>query len=169
MSHTHWKRLNNPDYIGAYALEPGQDLVATIKTVKRELITGADGKKEECTVVYFAESTKPLILNTTNAKTIEKIYKTPYIEDWQGKRIQMFATPVKAFGDTVDALRIRPYVPKSSQAEQIVKCADCSSEIKAFGGKTAAGLAEYTTSKYGKALCSDCATKAAAVPVEVAE
>ena len=82
MSKTHWKKLNNPDYLGAYALEPGQELVATIKVVRKEMVTGPDGKKEECTVVHFAEKEiKPLILNTTNAKTIQKIYKTPYIEE----------------------------------------------------------------------------------------
>ena len=36
------------------------------------MVTGPDGKKEECTVVHFAEKEiKPLILNTTNAKTIQ--------------------------------------------------------------------------------------------------
>lgn len=23
---THWKKLTNPDYLGAYALQPGEDL-----------------------------------------------------------------------------------------------------------------------------------------------
>ena len=36
MSKTHWKKLNNPDYLGAYALEPGQELVATIKVVEKK-------------------------------------------------------------------------------------------------------------------------------------
>ena len=75
MAKTHWKKLNNPDYLGAYALTPGQDLIATIKTVGKEIVTGPDGKKEECMVVHFMESNiKPLILNATNAKTIQKIY-----------------------------------------------------------------------------------------------
>ena len=56
MGKTHWKKLTNPDYLGAYALTPGQDLIATIKTVKREIVTGPEGKKEECSVCYFAES-----------------------------------------------------------------------------------------------------------------
>ena len=42
---THWKKLQNPDYLGAYALENGKDLIATIKTVGLEMIIGADGKK----------------------------------------------------------------------------------------------------------------------------
>ena len=144
---THWKKLNNPDFLGAYALNPGQDLIATIKAVRKELITGADGKKEECTIVHFAESDiKPMILNSTNAKTIQKIYKTPYIEEWQGRKIQLYIEKVKAFGELVEALRIRQTVPK--QAEPIksepVYCADCAVEIAEFGKMSAQKMAAYT-------------------------
>lgn len=160
MSRTHWKKLQNPDYLGAYALEPGQELAVTIKDVKREMVTGPDGKKEECTVMYFVEPHKPMIVNTTNAKTIEKLHKTPYIEDWKDKKIQLYVDKVKAFGEVVDALRVRPFLPRVNQVET-PKCVDCKENITAFGGKTAAQVASYTTNKYGRALCSECATKAA--------
>jgi hypothetical protein len=87
---THWKKLTNPEYLGAYSLDDGKDIVLTIKTIAREMVTGEAGKKEECTVARFLEPQKPMILNKTNCKTIEKIYKTPYIEEWQGKKIQIF-------------------------------------------------------------------------------
>lgn len=114
---THYKKLQHPDYLGAYALEPNQELIATIKEVKNEIVTGSDGKKEECIVAFFShpKDTKPMILNSTNCKTIAKVHGTPYIEDWQGKRIQLYATPVKAFGETVEALRIRPFVPETAK------------------------------------------------------
>lgn len=108
---THWKKLAHPDYLGAYALEAGKDMVLTIKICKNELVTGTDGKKEECTILYFSEAVKPMILNKTNAKSISKIHKTPYIEEWTGKKIQLFVTEVKAFGEVTDCLRIRPFVP----------------------------------------------------------
>ena len=44
MGETHWKRLINPDYLGAYSLDPGKDKILTIKVVKREMITGTGGK-----------------------------------------------------------------------------------------------------------------------------
>lgn len=173
MSKTHWKKLNNPDYLGAYALEPGQELVATIKVVRKEMVTGPDGKKEECTVVHFAEKEiKPLILNTTNAKTIQKIYKTPYIEEWQGRKIQLYVETVRAFGEMVEALRIRPFIPKITGpvSSEPVMCADCGAEVSAFGKMNAAQMADYTYSKYGKSLCSECAKvqaeKLAAVEVK---
>ena len=155
---THWKKLTNPDYLGAYALEPGQDLVVTIKSVANEAVIGTDGKKETCSVMRFVENVKPMVLNATNSKTITKLLKTPYIEKWTGRKIQIYVEHnVKAFGDVVDALRIRPFLP----VEKELKCADCGKNIEGFGNSTAEVVAKHTLSKYGRMLCSECATKAA--------
>lgn len=164
MTKTHWKRLCNPDYIGAYALEPGKDKILTIKVIKSEVVTGPNGKKEDCTVAHFHEKEKPMILNRTNQKTIQKIYKTPYIEEWAGRKIQIYADMVKFGGELVEALRIRPFIPKQADlpADKPMPCTDCGQVIQAFGGMTAAQMAKYTYEKYGKSLCSECATKAAA-------
>lgn len=161
---THWKKLQNPDYLGSYALEPGQDIIATIKTVNVEKVTGPDGKKEDCTVLHFVEpNIKPMILNATNAKTITKIYKTPYIEDWANRAIQIYVDEVMAFGSRVEALRIRQFVPsvKVKTNNAPVACADCGAVIEAFNGRSAAYMAQYTQDKYGKPLCAACAKKAA--------
>ena len=45
--HVHWKQMVNTDYLGAYALEDGQDMIVTIKSVGKELVTSVGGKKEE--------------------------------------------------------------------------------------------------------------------------
>lgn len=109
---THWKKLVNTDYIGAYSLQPKEEWILTIKEVKTEKVKGADGKEQECSVCFFTEpGVKPMILNRTNSKIITKVYQTPYIEDWPGKQIQIYADKVKAFGEVVDALKIRPFVP----------------------------------------------------------
>ena len=165
----HWKRLTNPEYLGAYALSPGQDLIATIKKVGLEMVVGADGKKEECTVLRFVEpDIKPMILNVTNAKTIEKLYKTPYIEDWAGLKIQIYVDKVKAFGDVVDALRIRGHKPRETKPAVEIKCSQCESVLTAFGRMNPEQLAKYTQEKYGEILCANCA-KTAAETAEVAE
>ena len=153
---THWKKLMNPEYLGSYALEPGQDLIVTIKTVGNEEVTGTDGKKEVCSVIHFFENVKPMILNATNNKTIAKLFKTPYIEEWSGRKIQIYTEKVKAFGEVWDALRIRPYLP----VEKDLICADCGKQIEGFGGKSADVIAKYTLKNYGRCLCSECATKA---------
>ena len=157
MSQTHWKKLHNPDYLGAYALEPGKDLVATIKSVTKEKVVGADGKKEECMVMRFQENIKPMIVNSTNAKTIQKLYKTPYIEEWSGRKIQLFVDQVKAFGDVVEALRIRTKIPASAKVE--TDCGDCGVKIQPFGNMNPEQMAQYTYQKYGKPLCAECAQK----------
>jgi hypothetical protein len=105
---THWKMLQDPDFIGAYWLPPGEDVTVTIDYVVREVITGTGGKKEECTVAHL-QGVKPFILNATNCKTIAKLYGN-YIEDWAGKQVTLFATTTKMGGDTVECLRIRPKV-----------------------------------------------------------
>lgn len=105
---THWKKLINPDYIGAYSLNEGEDLTVKIDYVQVEEITGTGGKKEHCTVAHLVNE-KPMILNVTNSKSIAKLYG-PYIEDWQGKRITLFASTTRLAGETVECLRIRPKV-----------------------------------------------------------
>lgn len=163
MSKTHWKRLKNPDYIGAYALDEGKDLIVTIKNIRNEMVTNTDGKKEECIVAHFAENgIKPMILNSTNMKTIQKIYNTPYIEEWSGRKVQLYAKKIKAFGEIVEALRVRDFIPKDKQEQVITKCTDCGKNISSYEKMTSQQMASYTYEKYGKPLCSDCATKIAA-------
>ena len=155
---THWKKLTNPDYLGAYALEPNQDLIVTIKSVANEVVTGTDGKKETCSVMRFVENVKPMVLNATNSKTISKLLKTPYIEEWSGRKIQLYVEAgVKAFGDVVDALRVRPFLP----VEKELKCANCGKTIEGIGKSSAEVVAKHTLNKYGMMLCSECATKLA--------
>jgi len=123
MSKTHWKLLINPDYIGAYALEEGQDLTVTIDWVQQETITGTGGKKEDCTVAHLVGQ-KPMILNVSNSKMIAKLYG-PYIEDWAAKPITLYASTTKLAGETVECLRVRPKVtvkqPPKISAERFSK------------------------------------------------
>jgi hypothetical protein len=108
---THWKLLINPEYIGAYWLPPGEDVTVVIDRVQREQVTGTGGKKEDCTVAHLKGDVKPFILNVTNSKSIAKLYG-PFIEDWAGKPITLFASTTKLAGDTVECLRVRPLVAK---------------------------------------------------------
>lgn len=155
---THWKQYMNPDYLGAYALKPGEDLIATIDYVSNEEVTGQDGKKEMCFVAHFIErGLKPMVLNVTNSKTITKLFQTPYVEQWHGRKIQLYSEKVKAFGEIWDALRVRPFLP----VEKELLCADCGNKIESFGKTSAETVARHTLKTYGRMLCSVCATKAA--------
>lgn len=154
---THWKKLTNPNYLGAYSIEAGQELILTIGTVAEESVTGADGKKEDCVVCHFTErGVKPMILNSTNMKMISKLLGTPYIEQWSGKRIAIGVEKVKAFGEIVEALRVKPQLPAAAGAP-VIKCEMCSGAISAAYGMTAEQLSQYTMKGYGKKLCAACA------------
>lgn len=113
---THWKKLTNPDYIGAYSLLPNEERVVEIESVTRKMVKGEGGKEEECTVANL-KGEKPFILNKTNCKTLERIYGTPYIEQWYGKSIIIFAAKIKAFGEEMEALRIRNVKPPLPRLE----------------------------------------------------
>jgi hypothetical protein len=107
---THWKKLTNPEYIGAYSLQPNEQKTVTIVNVCRQKVKGTDGKEQDCTVAILLNE-KPFILNKTNCKILTKIFGTPYIENWKEKRIIIHAEPVRAFGETVDAIRVLPLIP----------------------------------------------------------
>ncbi|KAF0128234.1 MAG: Uncharacterized protein FD155_3372 [Bacteroidetes bacterium] len=110
---THWKKQFNYNFLGTYSLPEEKDIVVTIIRTEKQQVTSSNGKAEECLVVYFQETDKPMILNRTNARTIEKLAATPFIEDWPGTRLQLYvARDVKAFNTTTDALRIRDFHPK---------------------------------------------------------
>lgn len=151
----HWKEALPGDYLGAWSLN-GEDKILTIKSAGREIVTGANGKKEELLVIHWVENELPMVCNRTNAKCIAKLY-TPYLEDWQGKKIQLYPTTTRFGGEIVECIRVRPTAPKKAAA---IKCESCGKAIAPAASMTAEQLAEYTKARYGKALCSACATKA---------
>lgn len=163
MTLTHWKKLENPDYIGAYAFQPGEKKTLTISRVAREMVNGPDGKREECTVVHFAEAEKPLILNVTNAKMISRHAGTPYIEQWSGTRIMLGVEKVKAFGDMVEAVRVQKSRPAQPEGEEapVPPCADCSGVIEGTDRVSARAVVNAGLKKYGAPLCVQCALKRA--------
>ena len=102
---THWKKLTNPDYLGAYDFADGEQRLVTVKSVEQKTIKSERGDEQEITI-NFVESYKPMIINATNAKTIAQISGSNFIEDWTGLQFYIVVKKVKAFGDVVDALRI---------------------------------------------------------------
>ena len=117
MEKTHWRKFHNPEYIGAYAFQPGERKIVTVKSAGVESVAGNGGKREDCLVVHFTENEKPLICNVTNSKAIEKVCGSGYIEDWKGVKIELYVTEVQAFGDTVEAVRVKQTAPRIEKPE----------------------------------------------------
>ena len=66
-------------------------------------------------------------------------------------------------GGFTEGLRIRPFRPKIKTDKPIVCEGDgCGHVVGVFGKMSAAQMAEYTRSSYGKILCADCAKAAKA-------
>lgn len=120
MEKTHYKKLRNPNYLGSYELMTGgepKNMIVTIEKASKEMVQNGD-KKEEAMVLYL-KNQKPMIINSTNAKSIETALGSPYIEDWYGKSIELCVKKIKAFGGWHDALRVVNQAPKEKQKEDL--------------------------------------------------
>jgi len=138
---THWKKFHNPDYIGAYAFQPEETKVLTIKSAKQESVKGTSGKSDDCLVVHFEQpGVKPLICNVTNSKTIAHIAGSAYVEDWPGTSVELFVTEVQAFGDTVEAVRIKKTAPKVKQIDPgpAIKSLQSAKDVEELASKWSA-------------------------------
>ena len=158
MSKTPWKKIvSDPDFLGEADFGEGEEKVVTIaRVVSGVKVQTVDGKQEKA-AVYFSENIKPMILNVARSKAISKVSGSKFIEDWPGTVIQLYIDDnVKAFGDIVSAVRVRPTRPVIRNP---VKCSDCGNDILGAMGKTAEFMAAYTKKKFGVPLCSECAVR----------
>lgn len=109
-----FRSMYDSNFLYAFDLK-GRDVTVTIKEVKAVKVTNAQKKEQKKPLVTFKEShdARGLVLCKTNGKTIAAMYGND-TDVWPGKRVTLFAAMVDAFGATVEAIRIRPMVPKSS-------------------------------------------------------
>ena len=156
------KYFDSP-YMGAYSITDGMEPVVTIKEVLHGKITLDGGRKEDHVLLGFSERSvpgvdevKPLVLNATNQKTLEKLYGKG-ADALIGKKIQFYIDPaVKAIGGgTTEGVRIRQRVPRQTDAGP-VKCGDCGNEITAAGDMSAVQVAAYARKRFGLELCAGC-------------
>ncbi len=116
----HYKSMTNPDFLGSWDFEEGENRTLIINSVKEGEVVGDGGKKDKCVVAYFTTGL-PMVLNMTNMKAITIAHGTPYIEDWVGKSVSVHVEQVKAFGDIWDALRISTTAPVKAKPKVKVK------------------------------------------------
>lgn len=112
MEKTHYKKLRDVNYIGAFELMPEDgktiELVVKITGVKKEELKNAEKTQG---MVLHLEGQKPMIVNAVNAKAITKVAGSPYVEDWVGKYITLYVVKIRAFGENMEALRVRDKAP----------------------------------------------------------
>lgn len=166
MSKTHWRKILESDYLAGADLDDGKGnfkpIVATIKRATEEaILEPGTSRKEKCLVLHFQEKIKPMICNVTNAKRIQKLTGSPYMEDWGGQAVQIKTERVKAFGELHNALRIDTRPPRTEPVKPVTEpCSDCGGKIEDKSGVPAQTILAGTVKSYGRALCMDCANKA---------
>lgn len=166
----------HPDYMGAIDLTdcPNGEVTLTIASITEKKVANGRGESTNESVCAWQEKGwMPMILNVTNKKVLVKLYKTKDTAKLVGKRVTIYAEHGRWFGKEGDALRIRPVIPtapkQTAPAQSAPKCSECGKPIAAAGGMNPEQVAQYTAKKYGKALCGECATKAASAAKDGAE
>lgn len=109
--HMHWKRYFDNEYLGSWDLGQGDHAVVIERVQQGELPVRGTSRKERKPVVFFVGKKKPMILNTTNAKSIAAMYGNDTAA-WTGKSIAIYATVTSFGGEEVDCVRVRPTPPK---------------------------------------------------------
>lgn len=115
---THWKKLVNKDYLGSHdfpvKMVDGkpiyEEIKVTIESVTKEMLELFNGTRKEAkehVVVRFKGAKKPMLFNKENLKLTTKVLKTAFIEQWEGEQITLHVVPVSAFGEVVDAVRVK--------------------------------------------------------------
>jgi len=153
---THWKKSFNPNYIGSYAFDPGEEKTVTVKSADVEEIVGEGGKKDRKLVLHFESGVKPLIVNKTNARMIERILGTPYTEQWIGKSIVLGVEKARFGSERVDAVRVKDKKPAGNAP---LLCGDCGHAITGVKKLTPEQVAAATQNAFGHTLCSVCGAK----------
>lgn len=104
-------------YITAADLN-GKPFTLTIKSVTLEEMVTHENKREKKPVVWFSGAQKGFVMNVTNARIILALYGDD-TDGWTGKRITLYPTQVRAFGEMQDAIRVREEIP--AQAKPVAR------------------------------------------------
>lgn len=114
----HWLKGYNSNYLNSSDLPPGKDLVLTVTHVTQEMAKTADAKVKN--FLHFKEAGfKPLLLNKENGKTAKRLAGgSNNILEWKNFKVALYIKPnVEAFGEKVDAIRIRPISPATVKVD----------------------------------------------------
>ena len=160
--------FRDSEYMGAEDIEANTEPVLTIDALYNSMITLARGKERHDVIAFVEESVpgsinqvRPLVVNSTNRKTLRKLYHATSAEALVGKKIQLYLehnVRDPSSGDKVDGIRIRPRVPVAKRTEPLI-CADCGNFITGVGSYTAEDVARINMQRYGAELCGACSKK----------
>ena len=149
----------------------GSEPILTIREVGYGECVLDGGRKEDHDVIFFAETSvpglpqvRPMLINSTNRKTLLAIYGDLSAATLEGKRVRLYIDPrVRAVGGgTTAGIRIRKLVPEAPSPVQPVQsrpvpvCSDCGQTITAAGDCSAEQVLRNGMEWFGVPLCATC-------------
>lgn len=170
-------QMRDSEYLGAEDIDDDVEPILTIDALWNGMVTLQRGKENKDVLSFKEErvpgimQVRPLIINSTNRKTLRKLFGDAKADTLVGKQIQLYIDHKvrdPQDGGLTDGIRIRPFKPRVKKEAPVPPCADCGGTIEAAIGKTTGWLAAYTAKHYGVSLCAACAQKrkeAASTPV----
>lgn len=116
MNGEHWRDYFDSEYLGSWDLPRDRDCLVQIVKVRPGTLVGQRGKKDKKAILNFRGKEKSFAANVTNCKTIATLYgPNPHL--WVGKWIALYvAENVDSPNGPVDAIRIRPTIPRAPVA-----------------------------------------------------
>lgn len=159
------------EYLGAEDIDDDVEPILTISGLWNGMVTLQRGKEKKDVLTFAEESVpgirqvRPLIVNSTNRKTLRKLYGDAKASTLVGKQIQLYIDHKvrdPQDGGYTDGIRVRPHKPRPARPAApppVPSCSDCGQPITPAMGKEPAWLAAYTAKNYGVPLCAACAQK----------
>ena len=150
-------------------ITPNSEPVLTIDKIGAGECVLDQGRKEEHDVIFFKEASvpglpkvRPMLVNSTNRKTLMAIYGDLSAAVLEGKRIRLYVDPrVRAVGGgTTAGIRIRKLVPPEPvQSSPAPVCSDCGAPIIGAGDVPAEQVLRNGMEWFGVPLCANCQTR----------
>ena len=163
------KLERDSEYMGADDIDQNTEPVLTIRNLYRGKVTLSRGKEVKNVLTFVEDKVagiaevRPLIVNSTNRQTLKKLYGQVTANALEGKKIQLYiehGVRNPSNGELTDGIRIRDRKPSANgKTPAEVKCADCGKGITRSGSFSPEQIIAASKSKYGKALCMECAQK----------
>lgn len=154
---------------------PGAEPIVTIKSLATGLCTFDVGRQQQADLALFAEESvpglpivRPMVINSTNRKTLLAIYGDLSASALEGKRIRLFVDPhVRAVGGGyTQGIRIRKMIPEPVQQMPPQPtpgnpvppaiCSQCGRPVTAVPNGSYEEVLQYGLRCWGRELCAEC-------------
>lgn len=94
------------------------DLTVTIARWEYKDVSQDNEDAQMKCILYFREHPKPLILNVTNAETIQDNFGTDETDEWVGQQITLFYDMTVRYGKNKGGIRVKAASPPPIQKKE---------------------------------------------------